>query len=156
MEKKNLVKKGLAISVIILFIVSSFGAVGQNEKLISDNKPTESIFIEIPNIEGGFGVHAVIHSGYHSDLYDVGWGISLYKGSGLILIGKERTGVIKTFPAGERIEIWSFVFGIFGRGTGSYIKVSVIWEGSVVEQRIAIGEIVGPFVRKVVVDPHMV
>lgn len=61
-------------------------------------------------IRGDFGVSAVIKNTGEEDLSDIEWSIVLKKG--LVLIGREKTGVIENLPAGEEVQIFSFVFGI--------------------------------------------
>lgn len=142
--------------IILLFEMGNVASVAgaNNDFSYKSNNPTESFLLEIMNIAGGIGVHAEIVSGYHKDLDNVGWSISLNNG-GLLLIGKKRTGMIETLPAGGTAKIWSFVFGILGRGVGYDIRITVSLEGEEVEERNAVGEVIGPFVRNIFVDPHM-
>jgi hypothetical protein len=150
MNKKTLI--GSIITVAVLVGVSFTSTVGQNDKNVIEEIPTKSFLIGLQNITGGFGVHAEIVSGTNEDLQDVGWRITLRNG-GLILIGKKRTGDIGTLLSGARVKIWSFVFGIFGRGIFCEIRVIATYGGDDIEERIAIGEVIGPFVRNVFVDP---
>jgi hypothetical protein len=67
--------------------------------------------IEIKKISGGFGVSAVIENTGTGDATDVQWSITLE--DGLILLGKETSGVIPTLPAGASETIKTgLVFGI--------------------------------------------
>ena len=134
MNKKILI--GSIIAITILIGVSFTSVVGQIDKNVIEEIPTKSFLIEIENITGGFGVHAEIVSGTHEDLQDVGWRIHLRNG-GLILIGKKRTGDIGTLLSGARVKIWSFVFGIFGRGIACEIRVVATYEGADIEERNA-------------------
>jgi len=117
--------------------------------------PTNCFLVEIRNITGGFGVHAEIVSGTNKDLYDVGWKISLSEG-GLLLIGKKRTGMIDTLHAGETVKIWNFVFGIFGYGVMYNIRISLFYNGGDIGGRDALGQVFGPYVRNIFVDPPII
>ena len=143
-------KKLISVTVILLFIGLAFApSIDANEEIISYS----NFLIEIQNITGGFGIHADVVSGTHKNLTEVEWKISFSSG-GWLLIGKQRTGMIDTLHAGETIKIWSFVFGIFGRGLPYDIRFSIFYEDAEIYQRDAIAEVVGPFVRDVRVDPH--
>lgn len=66
-------------------------------------------YVEI-EIAGDFRVNAVIKNTGEEDIADLEWSITLEKG--LVFIGREKTGVIESLPAGKEEPIHSFVFGI--------------------------------------------
>jgi hypothetical protein len=142
------------IIIIFLLVFSNILIVSSLTKnsYYRSNYSIEPFLVKIQNITGGFGVHAEIISGTNEDLNNVGWKISL-SGGGLLLIGKKRSGIIETLYAGERIKIWSFVFGILGYGIFYKIRISIFFNGDEIEQRDALGQVFGPFVRNIFIDP---
>lgn len=90
-----------------------FYSVDYAENIEPENECTFIIehpcYIEL-EIRGDFGVSAVIKNTGEEDLSNIEWSITLKKG--LVLFGREKTGVIENLPAGGEAEIFSFIFGI--------------------------------------------
>jgi hypothetical protein len=92
-----------------------------NLDIFVDNVGGQALpLIEIESIAGGFGAKATVTNPGEVDLANVNWSITL--DGGIIIIGKEKTGVISSLTAGASQEIKTgLVFG-FGKPT---IKVTV-------------------------------
>ena len=91
--------------------------------------------IIIESISGGFGVSAVVENTGTADATNVEWKISI---SGLVIIGKEKTGTIATLPAGGEETIKSgFMLGL------GPADITVTADGATAT---ASGFMLGPFV----------
>ncbi len=87
-----------------------------NLDLYIDNVGGQALpLIEIESIGGGFGAKATISNPGDVDLTNINWSITF--DGGIIIIGKEKTGVISSLTAGATQEIKTgLIFG-FGKPT---------------------------------------